>query len=145
VPVNAKSRLQAVLILITVFISGGLLGVAVDRQMVPTEAEVQESGEEEQGEERRTRERIVDQVGLSEVQKVQVDSIVETARVRMGPDRISGSNTKPHTGRSCWRPGRPSRPSSRWSRPCSTTRFWPSAMPGGRPVETKTINGTTDR
>jgi Spy/CpxP family protein refolding chaperone len=85
--VNAKSRLQAVLILITVFISGGLLGVAVDRQMVPTEAEVQESGEEEQGEERRTRERIVDQVGLSEVQKVQVDSIVDTARVRMDEAR----------------------------------------------------------
>ncbi|MFC1791681.1 hypothetical protein ACFL0I_04355 [Gemmatimonadota bacterium] len=97
---KAKTRLTTALVLLLVLGTGGVLGAALDRQLV----ERSKAGEEvrrdspEAGAERRGRESgdrsrgegverrgtlLVEQVGLSELQKTQVDSVVAFYRREM--------------------------------------------------------------
>lgn len=90
---STRTRIATILILLLVLATGSVLGVAVDRRLVAgkagsetAEAEVGKEGEREEGEEARRENRrrtIVEQVGLSPEQKVQVDSIVAHYRHRM--------------------------------------------------------------
>jgi len=79
---TSGTRFATVAILGTVFVSGGLLGALVDRQFRPVGEPTEEAAVEQRGE-RPERRLIVDEVGLSPDQKVQVDSIVAVSRATM--------------------------------------------------------------
>lgn len=75
-----RARLFALVILVVVFGAGFAVGVAVDRQVAaasdaPPSAASSRSGGEDHGDEPRQRRPLVERVGLSEEQRVQVDSI----------------------------------------------------------------------
>ena len=95
---STRTRLTTVLILFLVLVTGSVLGIAVDRWLGPgtaareaewrgegdTRAREDRAGAERQGSEPSRRGRlIVEQVGLSEDQKTQVDSIVTHYRREM--------------------------------------------------------------
>lgn len=76
-----RTRLTTVAVLAVVFGSGVLLGIALDRSVVPTPAEDLARTEEERPEERRRP--MYEQVGPSEAQKIAIDSIVQEYRTAM--------------------------------------------------------------
>lgn len=93
---GTRTRLATVVILLLVLVSGSVVGIALDRRLARGDATAQEvdsvrggEGSDEEGsqsEDREPRSRrrlLVEQVGLSEVQKAQVDSIVSHYRERM--------------------------------------------------------------
>ena len=95
---GTRTRLTTVLILLLVLLTGAVLGIAADRRLKSSAAssEIREDGTErggageegtqgegEGGDSARQRHLIVEQVGLSEEQKVQVDSIVDEYRQRV--------------------------------------------------------------
>jgi Spy/CpxP family protein refolding chaperone len=80
--VSSGTRFATVLILVTVFVSGGLLGAALDRRLGAEPAPVNETPENQRGE-RRERGMIVDEVNPSPEQKAQIDSIVALNRDRI--------------------------------------------------------------
>jgi Spy/CpxP family protein refolding chaperone len=95
---GTRTRLTTILILFLVLVTGSVLGIAVDRQLEARAASGEarwrwsgegrsgesRGGEERQGEEPSRRGRlIVEQVGLTEAQKIQVDSIVAHYRREM--------------------------------------------------------------
>jgi len=95
---STRTRLTTILILFLVLVTGSALGIAVDRRLEARAAARQgewrgseearagetRSGTERQGDEPSGRGRlIVEQVGLSEAQKAQVDSIVAHYRREM--------------------------------------------------------------
>jgi cell division septation protein DedD len=77
---NARTRLVTALVLLVVFASGALLGVAVDRTL---DADPAEKAEEADDGERRRRVPMYEQVGPSESQMISIDSIVQEHRARM--------------------------------------------------------------
>ena len=91
-----KTRLATILILLLVLVSGSVLGIALDRSLEARAAAAgNESGEAgsrrsggtraegEEGQNPERRRLIVEQVGLSEAQKAEVDSIVTHYRREM--------------------------------------------------------------
>jgi hypothetical protein len=95
---GTRTRLTTVLILFLVLLTGAVLGIAADRRLEGTVAssesrdgetergrgsEGDTQGEEGGGDAARQRHLIVEQVGLSTEQKVQVDSIVNEYRQRV--------------------------------------------------------------
>ncbi len=91
-----KTRLATILILLLVLVSGAVLGIALDRSLEAKAAAVaNESGEAgnrrsggtgaggEEGQNSGRRRLIVEQVGLSESQKAEVDSIFTHYRQQM--------------------------------------------------------------
>lgn len=94
---GTRTRLTTILILFLVLLTGSVLGIAVDRRLEArasggeagwrgseeTRSAEGRRGGERQGEEGPRRVSIVEQVGLSEVQKTQVDSIVAHYRREM--------------------------------------------------------------
>lgn len=93
---GTRTRLATILILFLVLVAGSVLGIAVDRKVGSGNATAQEmagGGEDNptEGDSARSRREgretgrrlIVEQVGLSEAQKTEVDSIVSHYRQRM--------------------------------------------------------------
>jgi Spy/CpxP family protein refolding chaperone len=79
---TSGTRFATVAILGTVFVSGGLLGAALDRQLRPA-ADASTETSADSTEERSRRKLIVEEVGLSAEQKAQVDSIVALGRANI--------------------------------------------------------------
>lgn len=77
-----RTRLATVAILILVFVAGTAVGYAVDRWTGAVALATESSGEDE-SERRRSRGRIINRVDLTEMQEVQVDSILEHHRKEM--------------------------------------------------------------
>ena len=94
---GARTRFATLLILLLVLATGSVMGVAIDRRLGARSASAKEvaaegsrpsveptGGEEEASERSRNRRGlIVEQVGLTEIQHAQVDSIVSDYRQRM--------------------------------------------------------------
>lgn len=79
---TSGTRFATVAILGTVFVSGGLLGAALDRQFRPSDEAATEAPADSTRQ-RSERKLIVEGVGLSADQKAQVDSIVALGRANI--------------------------------------------------------------